>query len=97
MPKLWIYLLVAVVIVVIIYLLWRLKRLENLVRHYKFKNQEGVGVWTRTRNPLFLILAFFQGIYCLADWIYTGFEPSDIYRFLILVGLPLYLYFRDED
>ncbi|MDQ0221508.1 hypothetical protein [Streptococcus moroccensis] len=96
MTKVWLYVLIVSVIVILIYLLWRLNRLENLVRHYKLKNQEGVGAWTRTRNPLFLVLAFFQGIYCLADWINTGFEPSDAYRFLLLVGLPLYLYFRDD-
>ncbi|MGT2785769.1 hypothetical protein [Streptococcus merionis] len=97
MQERWLYVLIAMVFILLIYLLRRMRRLENLVRHYKFKNQEGVAAWTKTRNPLFLILAVIQGLYCLGDLIYTGFQPSDLYRFLILVGLPLYLYFSDDD
>lgn len=90
------YVIIGIIALVSAYVLWRLRRLEDLVRHYKLKNQEGVGAWSKTRNPLFLLLAVLQGIYCVLHIAYQGFESMDIYRTLFLVGLPLYLYFRDD-
>ncbi|MGT2756642.1 hypothetical protein [Streptococcus ovuberis] len=91
-----VYLLFLIVLLVLIYLLWRLNRLEGLLKHYKCKNQEGVGALSRTRNPFFLLLALIQLLYTLLDWKQNGLESTDVYRAILLIGLPLYLYFTQD-
>lgn len=90
-------LIVILLIIVIVYLFWRLQRLEKLVRGYKFKNQEGVGAWTKSKNHFFLLLAGFNSLFFLSDWLAGGFQPSDIISALSMVGLPLYFYFFFDD
>lgn len=48
--------MIVLIVVLLIYLLWRLRNLEELVRRTHFKNDEGVGSLSRTRNPLYFLL-----------------------------------------
>ncbi len=82
---------------ILIYFLLRLRRWEKTVRGYKWKNQEGVGTWSRSRNPLFLFIAGVQTIYFLSDWLLGGFQWQDLYLVFLTIGLPLYLYFANND
>ncbi|MET3558593.1 Ca2+/Na+ antiporter [Streptococcus rupicaprae] len=91
-----IYVLFFLVLLVLLYLLWRLNRLEGLLRRYKCKNQEGVGALSRTRNQFFLLLALIQLLYTMLDWQQNGLQTADIYRALLLIGLPMYLYFSQD-
>lgn len=97
MDKGLLYLILGGILVILCYLLWRLNRLEQLLKRYKCKNQEGLGALSRTKSPLWLFLALFQLVYVVFEMVQKGFEWISIYRALFLIGLPLYLFFRDED
>lgn len=97
MDKSLLYLILGGILVILCYLLWRLNRLEQLLKRYKCKNQEGLGALSRTKSPLWLFLALFQLVYVVFEIIHKGFDWISVYRALFLIGLPLYLFFRDED
>lgn len=92
-----IYLLFLLLLGLLIYLLLRLRRLEELIRGYKWKNQEGVGAWSRSRKPLLLLIALVQALYFLVDWLLLrDFQFHHILLALVSIGLPLYFYFTDD-
>lgn len=91
------YSLLVLVLFLVFYLLWRLNRLERLLRHYKCKNQEGVGALSQTKNPFFLFLALFQLVYAVMDWYKNGIQPRNFYQSVLLIGLSVYLYLTQND
>lgn len=80
----------------ILYILYRLKRLEDLIRGYKLKNQEGAGALSKSRSPLYLFLAFICFIPVVLDWFVNGFNGQRL--ILILPSfLMAYLYVYGDN
>lgn len=92
-----VYILMLFLLCLLIYLLLRLRDLDRGGRGYRWNNQEGIGVWTRGRDPRFLLLALITGLYFLVDWLGGGFQIWDLYLAIITLGLALYAYFYHDD
>lgn len=92
-----VYLLILFLLCLLVYLLSSFHRLDKGGRNYKWKNQEGVGAWSRSRDPKFLLLALITALYFLVDWLGGGFQIWDIYLATITLGLALYAYFYHDD
>ncbi|HFZ6201247.1 TPA: hypothetical protein ACGPNO_000020 [Streptococcus agalactiae] len=88
--------MIILILVILIYLLLRLHYLEELLKHYHFKNDEGVCSLSRTKNLLYLLMAMITFLPNLINWIANGFEAIDIVR-LIPVVVFLWLYYCGDD
>lgn len=88
--------MIVLIVVLLIYLLWRLRNLEELVRRTHFKNDEGVGSLSRTRNPLYFLLAVICFLPTLISWLMNGFTPISFYG-LIPVAFFLWLACNGDD
>ncbi|MCP1638829.1 hypothetical protein J2T50_000524 [Streptococcus gallinaceus] len=89
--------ILAFAIGVFIYLLLHLKKLEDWIKGYHLKNQEGVGALSKSRNPFYLFCIFVSASANVISWLYNGLD-----RYTLLGLLPTllfcYLYFcQDED
>lgn len=48
---------IVIVMIMLIYLLYRLNRLEQYLKHFHLKNQEGAGALSRSKDPIYLLMA----------------------------------------
>ncbi len=68
--------MIILILVILIYLLLRLHYLEELLKLYHFKNDEGVCSLSRTKNPLYLLMAMITFLPNIINWIANGFRGN---------------------
>ena len=66
-------------------------------QQYKMKNQEGLGSWSKSRTPLFLLLALIQILYFLLVTYIWGFQWPLFYLLSLTLAMSLYCYFSGDD
>ncbi|MBY5033680.1 hypothetical protein K6V78_01095 [Streptococcus gallolyticus] len=89
--------LLVIIIGILVYLLVRLKKLEDLIKGYHLKNQEGAGALSKSRNPLYLFCALVCFLPNVITWLLAGFSK---YSWIGLLPVLLFLYLyacQNED
>lgn len=88
--------IVIVMVIVLVYLLYRLNRLEQYLKHFHLKNQEGTGALSRSKDPIYLLVAVLLSLPFLLDFIANGLKPSQLTG-LFIIAMMLWFYFSGDD
>ncbi|MEY8435817.1 hypothetical protein AALA56_08425 [Streptococcus hyointestinalis] len=85
-----------VIVIVLFYLLYRLNRLEQYLKHFHLKNQEGTGSLSRSKDPIYLLMAVLLSLPFFLDFVANGLKPSHLTGLFIIV-MMLWFYFSGDD